>query len=73
MLGWGIAEVAVMINTVAACRYPIFTGSTWLLICWKTRIVMTVSPGGRWVFTARKPQVDLIADAPRSRREKLVR
>lgn len=68
VLGWGIAEVAVMINTVAICRYPILIGSTWLLKHWQMRIAMTASPGTRWVYCAR---VKLIADTPP--RVKLVR
>ena len=47
VLGWGIAVVAVMINTVAVCRCPLSIGSAKLLICWKMRIAMTVSPGIR--------------------------
>lgn len=73
VLGWGIAEVAVMINTVAICKCPKLTGSTWLLMCWKTRTAMTVSPSARWVFSVHNERVELIADTSRSTREKLAR
>ncbi len=43
IMGWGIAELAIMINTVAICMYLLrFDYSTWTDIC-QMRTAMTAS------------------------------
>lgn len=32
VLGWGISEVAIMVNTVAVCTFPRFAGKTFCFI-----------------------------------------
>lgn len=59
VFGWGIAEVAVMINTVAICRCPILMGSTWSLNplfrrCVLQRLFPKTSGGYSLLTTARR-------------------